>query len=153
MEYRITRAQMYMEIAHVVAKRSTCMRLNVGAVLVHHGSIVSIGYNGAPPGEPHCDTTDCLSSGRSCGRTIHAERNALDRYHGDARDLDLYVTHSPCAVCYDYIYGTYKVERIFFGAEFRSVEHLQNDLFDMQLYRVMPSGLVVDWRTGERFNE
>lgn len=150
MEPRITRHAMYMEMAHVVAKRSTCLRLNVGAVLVWDRSIVSMGYNGAPAGEEHCNHDNCLTQ-PSCRRTIHAEINALSRASGYG-PFDLYVTHSPCSHCYSYIWGTGQVGRIFFGAEFRSTDHLHDSLFELELYRVLPSGLVIDWHTKEVAN-
>jgi len=46
---------MLMEVAQVVAKRGTCDRKQVGAVIARDGRIIAIGYNGAPPGLPHCD--------------------------------------------------------------------------------------------------
>ena len=151
-EVRISRHLMFMEIAHTVAKRATCMRLNVGAVLVADRQIVSIGYNGAPPGAPHCEGHLCLGSGKSCTRTVHAERNALDR-SGSHRNMDLYVTHSPCSTCWDALWASGRIRRIFFGAEFRDTSHLHQDsLFEMELYRVLPSGLVVDWYTGRITN-
>lgn len=51
---RITRDEMLMEVAHVVARRGTCSRLQVGAVFAQDGRIVATGYNGAPRGMPHC---------------------------------------------------------------------------------------------------
>lgn len=143
-EVRITRHAMYMDIAHVVAKRSTCMRLNVGAVVVKDRSIVSIGYNGSPPGQPHCDGETCLGSD-GCRRTIHAEVNALSRVPDGMMDVDLYVTHSPCSSCYMNIWSSGQVGRVFFGAEFRQTDHLRDNLFELELYRVLPSGLVIDW--------
>jgi dCMP deaminase len=106
---RPTRPQMFMEIAHVVAKRSTCMRLNVGAVIVQDRRIVSIGYNGAPAGAPHCAGNDCPGK-HYCQETIHAEDNAMRHLPAGLRlvnnrvvDLDVYVTDSPCASCFDKI--------------------------------------------------
>ena len=39
-----------MQIARVVARRSTCLRRNVGAVIVNEKRILATGYNGAPAG-------------------------------------------------------------------------------------------------------
>lgn len=50
----------FMEIASVVAKRSTCLRNRVGAVIVRDKRILSTGYNGAPTGLEHCDVAGCL---------------------------------------------------------------------------------------------
>lgn len=145
---RVTRQQMFMEIAHVVSKRSTCFRLNVGALLVHENSIVSIGYNGPPSGEPHCMGDQCPGWNSSCHRSIHAERNALARVPDGLQYLDLYVTHSPCPHCFDEIWVSQKVDRIFFGTPFREASHLQDSLFDIEVYRVLPSGGVIEWSTG-----
>lgn len=51
---RISREQMLMEVAHVVARRGTCSRAQVGVVFAREGRILATGYNGAPPGIPHC---------------------------------------------------------------------------------------------------
>jgi dCMP deaminase len=58
MVLRITRDQMLMQMAQVVAKRGTCSRAQVGAVVSRDGRIIAMGYNGAPAGIPHCDHTN-----------------------------------------------------------------------------------------------
>ena len=50
----------FMEMAHVVSKRSTCLRRRVGAILVKDKHILSTGYNGAPKGHKHCSIVGCL---------------------------------------------------------------------------------------------
>ena len=67
----------FMNIAREVASRSTCPRASVGAVIVKNRRILSTGYNGAPPGEPHCSEVGCLIENNHCERTIHAETNAV----------------------------------------------------------------------------
>lgn len=102
---RITRDDMFMSIAKIVAKRGTCDRAQVGAVLVHDGKkIISIGYNGAPAGEPHCDDVGHLIENGHCVRTIHAEKNCVEFaikevWIEDNSPLTLYVTHMPCFDC------------------------------------------------------
>lgn len=146
---RISRHQLFMEIAHVVAKRSTCMRLNVGAVMTYDSSIVAIGYNGAASGEPHCQGEHCSGWGGGCKRAIHAEMNALARVPDMLHGLDLYITHSPCSVCWDKLAEDRRVYRIFFGTPFRETSHLVDSLFgDMIVYRVLPAGGIIDWSTG-----
>ena len=49
-----------MEIAELVSSRSTCLRRQVGAVLVRDKHIISTGYNGAPRGVTHCLDMGCL---------------------------------------------------------------------------------------------
>ena len=150
MTHRISRHQMFMDIAHVVAKRATCMRLNVGAVVVHNRRIVSIGYNGSPPGHAHCSSELCPAG--PCHRTLHAEVNAL-KYIPEGSNVtnaDLYVTDSPCATCYDYVLDDGRVDRIFFGTPYRITDHLENSLFEdrVSVYRVLPAGYIMDWNTG-----
>ena len=150
---RPTRPQMFMEIAQVVAKRSTCMRLNVGAVIVQDRRIVSIGYNGAPERMPHCMGNDCPGK-HHCHETIHAEDNALRHLPAGLRtrnnlvtELDLYVTDSPCADCFEKIKEHGGVDRIFFGTPYRINDHLVDERIG--IYRVLPAGYVMNWSTKE----
>lgn len=147
-DIRISRHQLFMEIAHSVAKRATCLRLNVGAVMVKDRQIISIGYNGAPSGAPHCSGPSCEGWTTGCKRSRHAEDNALSRV-GDHTGLDLYLTHSPCARCYDLMWASGRVSRIFFGTPFRETDHMVNPLFACEVYRIMPSGHLIDWATGK----
>ncbi|MBQ0067668.1 MAG: cytidine/deoxycytidylate deaminase family protein [Phascolarctobacterium sp.] len=100
----------FMEIAQVVAKRSTCLRRSVGAVIVKNKQILASGYNGTPMGLPHCEVTGCLReqlkvpSGKchELCRGVHAEQNAITQaaYHGvSVKGGTLYCTHQPCVVC------------------------------------------------------
>jgi len=145
---RITRPQMFMEIAQVVAKRSTCMRLNVGAVIVKDRSIVSIGYNGSLAGHDHCAGNSCPGK-HGCNETIHAEDNALRHLPpGLCGPMDLYVTDSPCHHCFHLIRNDGRIRRIFFMPPYRITAHFDGD-HDIEIYRVTPAGYVMDWRTKE----
>ncbi|MCK4823962.1 cytidine deaminase, partial [bacterium] len=55
----------FMAIAKMVAKRSTCLRRQVGAILVKERRILSTGYNGAPAGLRHCEEVGCLRANAS----------------------------------------------------------------------------------------
>jgi len=99
-----------MQIAKVVASRSTCLRRHVGALLVIDKRILSTGYNGAPTGLKHCAEVGCLReklkvpSGErhELCRGLHAEQNAIIQaaIHGVAiKGATLYCTHYPCSVC------------------------------------------------------
>lgn len=91
-----------MDIAFVVAQRSTCDRAHVGAVLVRDRRILATGYNGAPMGLPHCDDVGHLIVDGHCVRTLHAEQNAIIQaaLHGvGTQDATAYVTHQPCLTC------------------------------------------------------
>ena len=102
--------QYFLEIAHVVKTRSTCIRRQVGAIIVKDYRIISTGYNGAASGAPHCDVAGCLREKlgiRSGERhelcvAIHAEQNAIVQAakHGTPIDgATLYCTNQPCAIC------------------------------------------------------
>lgn len=105
-----------MRTAHLFSERSTCNRGQVGAVLVKDKRIIATGYNGAPPGMPHCidvgcdelilwelkgnDTYEEVNLG--CQRTVHAEANAIlyAARHGISTDgTTMYCTYSPCERC------------------------------------------------------
>jgi len=100
----------FLELAHLVAKRSTCLRRSVGAVLVKDKRILATGYNGAPRGLAHCLDTGCLRdklkipSGErhELCRALHAEQNALIQaslYGVGVKDSTLYATNQPCVIC------------------------------------------------------
>lgn len=99
-----------MEIAALVARRSTCLRRQVGAVMVKGKNILATGYNGTPSGITHCEQTGCLRqqlnvpSGErhELCRGLHAEQNAIIQAakHGiNIADATLYCTNSPCIIC------------------------------------------------------
>ena len=93
-----------MDIAEVVAKRGSCDRLQVGAVLVDSltNRILSTGYNGSVPGAPTCEHVGHYMVDGHCKRTIHAERNAIAHAarHGVRVEGGwMYVTHAPCIDC------------------------------------------------------
>lgn len=100
----------FIEMAKLVAKRSTCLRRKVGAVLVKDKRILATGYNGAPKGLSHCLDIGCLRdklkipSGQrhELCRALHAEQNGLIQaslYGISLKDSSLYSTHQPCAIC------------------------------------------------------
>jgi dCMP deaminase len=100
----------FMEIAHVVAKRSNCSRRKVGAVIMNRNHILSAGYNGTPRGVKNCFEGGCprcagkTPSGKGLDECLctHAEQNAICQaaLHGVAIDgATLYVTISPCLIC------------------------------------------------------
>lgn len=99
-----------MGITKVVAKRSTCLRRQVGAILVKDKRILSTGYNGAPTGLRHCEEVGCLREDSSVPsgerhelcRGLHAEQNAIIQaaYHGTSIvGSTLYCTNKPCIIC------------------------------------------------------
>ena len=74
---RIKWEEYFMAQSHLLALRSTCRRLSVGATIVKDNRIIAGGYNGSVAGEVHCIDEGCLIEDGHCIRTIHAEMNAL----------------------------------------------------------------------------
>jgi len=113
--------QYFMEAAELVASRSTCDRLHVGAVITKEKNIIATGYNGSPSGMPHCDDVGHEMEGGHCVRTIHAEQNALIQAakHGHStKGTSLYITHSPCYTCAKLII-TAGIQNVYFKNLFR----------------------------------
>jgi dCMP deaminase len=107
---RPTWIEYFMDIADLVAKRSTCLRRQVGALAVKDKRILATGYNGVPSGIPHCLDVGCLreQEGIPSGerhelcRGIHAEQNVIIQaaYSGVAiQGASLYCTNLPCLIC------------------------------------------------------
>ena len=110
MNSRPTYEEYFMEMAYLAARRSTCLRRKVGAVLVKDKHLLSTGYNGPPKGLRHCNETGCLRSERGIPsgerheicRGLHAEQNAIVQaavFGVSIKNSGLYVTNTPCVVC------------------------------------------------------
>ena len=100
---RVSWDQYFMNIAAVVATRSTCPRKFVGAVIVRDRTILSTGYNGSIRGMPHCSDVGHMMEDDHCVATIHAEANAIiqaAKNGVDHRRRRIYVTASPCWNCF-----------------------------------------------------
>lgn len=98
---RIDRDTFLQEAARLTARRSTCLRLQVGAVVAREGRILVTGYNGAPAGQPHCTPETCGPK-TPCTRTVHAELNCVlfaAKYGISLDGAFMYCTDSPCMTC------------------------------------------------------
>ena len=100
----------FLEIAQVVSGRSTCLRRQVGVLVVKDKRILATGYNGAPRNLAHCLDEGCLreEAGAESGhvhelcRGLHAEQNAIIQAAMYGVSIDggvLYSTHQPCVLC------------------------------------------------------
>jgi dCMP deaminase len=100
----------FIRMAELVATRSTCLRRQVGAVIVKEKRVLSTGYNGAPKGLRHCEEVGCIrlenkvESGtrHELCRGVHAEQNAVVQaaYFGTSiKDATIYTTNFPCVMC------------------------------------------------------
>lgn len=118
--FRPSWSEYFLEIASVVAKRSTCPRLNVGCVITLNNKIVTTGYNGAPSGEPHCTEVGCHIVDNHCNRVIHAERNALVQLKETGSRMKIYITHEPCEMCRSAI-NRYKIRDVLWSHDYNGV--------------------------------
>lgn len=99
---RISWDQYFMAQSHLLALRSTCTRLTVGATIVRDKRIIAGGYNGSIAGGTHCIDEGCYVIDNHCVRTIHAEMNALlqcSKFGVPTAEAEIYVTHFPCLHC------------------------------------------------------
>lgn len=99
---RLSRPTLFMEIAKLFGRRSSCPRAAVGCIAVLEGRIVASGYVGAPHGQPHCLDVGCEMENGHCVRTIHAESNLVAwaaRTGTSLLGTTVWCTHSPCRRC------------------------------------------------------
>lgn len=115
-----------MEMAWAVAGRSTCDRLNVGALIVRDSRVISTGYNGNVSGAAHC-SHKYSKPDQPCTSAVHAEANALvfAARHGVAvHNADLFSTHQPCLNCAKLIINA-GITRVYFEKEYRLHDGLE----------------------------
>jgi dCMP deaminase len=97
-------------MADLVATRSTCLRRQVGAVIMKEKRVLTTGYNGAPKGLKHCAEVGCIRTQNNIEsgtrhelcRGVHAEQNAVIQaaYFGASiKDASIYTTNFPCVMC------------------------------------------------------
>ncbi len=111
---RPSRMETFMETAEVFAKRGTCKRGKVGAVIVGENKVIATGYNSSHKGTTHCVDADCLMEGDHCVRCLHAEEAAIINMETRRiQDLTLYVTLNPCIRCYKLV-TSMGVKQIFY---------------------------------------
>jgi dCMP deaminase len=107
---RISWDEYFMQIAHLVAQRCTCLRREVGAVIVKNKRMLATGYNGAPSGMEHCLEIGCMRDAlkipsgerHELCRGLHAEQNAIIQaslYGISVKDSTIYITNQPCIIC------------------------------------------------------
>lgn len=149
---RLTRDEMFIEMAHTAAKRGTCNRLKVGAVIALDSRPISMGYNGTPPGAAHCGP-ECTAA-NPCTKTLHAEANAIrwatraspDGYGIGTEDqvpggCTIYVTDSPCIVCASLIHQA-GISRVVYDRAYRirdGIEYLEKQGIEVIQCHVKPA--------------
>ncbi len=124
----------YMDLAEQLAKRSHCVKAQVGAVLTKDTRIISLGYNGPPAGTHNCDLewpeAGCPRDSKgSCSLALHAEQNAIlyaSKNGVNMQDATLYVTLSPCIACARVIY-TMGIKKVFYKDSYASFKGIKSD--------------------------
>ena len=116
--------EIYMQLAHTLAARSTCHRLNVGTVItsIDYRKVLAVGYNGNAARLPnHCDRTDV----GNCG-CLHSEENAVINCDSPrAVEKHVFVTHLPCVACAKRLINLGGVRKVFFRSQYRSTESIE----------------------------
>ena len=157
---RISREEMFSQICSVVAQRSTCLRSQVGALIVRDGRIISMGYNGPVSGMPACSkplgsfpldqlgdytsSTECMGPG--CTRSLHAETNAIAfaaRAGVSVEGCTMYCSMSPCINCAKVIVNS-GIKELKYLEEYR-------DTSGLELLR--KAGITVEQVRGENRDE
>ena len=124
----------FMNLATDLAKRSHCVKAQVGAVLTKDTRIISIGYNGPPAGTHNCDEewpeTGCARDARgSCSLALHAEENAILYAVKNGADLEgstLFITLSPCLPCARIIFSS-GIKKVFYLNSYAEYKGLPSD--------------------------
>lgn len=128
---RISWDQYFMAQSHLLALRSTCERLTVGATIVREKRIIAGGYNGSVSGDSHCIDEGCYVVDGHCVRTVHAEMNALlqcAKFGVPTEGAEMYVTHFPCLQCCKTIIQS-GVKTVYYATDYK------NDPYAMELFR------------------
>ncbi|MCM3738677.1 ComE operon protein 2 [Oceanobacillus luteolus] len=122
---RISWDQYFMAQSHLLALRSTCTRLMVGATIVRDKRIIAGGYNGSVSGSVHCVDEGCYVIDGHCVRTVHAEANALlqcAKFGASTDGADIYVTHFPCLQCCKQLIQS-GIRTVYYAEDYRNHEY------------------------------
>lgn len=124
--------------AQTWARRSTCLRRRVGAVIAQDHRIISQGYNGAPSGKPHCTYETC-NEHNPCNNTVHAEINAIAfaaRYGISTEGATIYTTLAPCLECSKAIINS-GIKKVIYESPYRDesgINLLKESGIDTKMY-------------------
>src|SRR5690625_3563132 len=127
---RVSWQQYFMAQANVASLRSTCTRLEVGAIIVRKNRIIASGYNGSIDDSAHCIDEGCHIVNNHCVRTVHAEMNDLlqcAKFCVKTKNTEIYVTLFPCLVCTNNIIQA-GIKKVYYEADYK------NDPLAVQLF-------------------
>lgn len=111
-------AEIYMDLAFMLSKRSTCSRLNVGTVVTStdYRRVLAVGYNGNASGLPN--SCDRVEEG-NCG-CLHSEENAVINCDTSRQTPKMvFVTHLPCVQCAKRLINLGGVQHVFYSKDYR----------------------------------
>jgi dCMP deaminase len=151
---RIEWNQYFMAQSHLLALRSTCTRLGVGATIVRDKRIIAGGYNGSIAGGTHCIDEGCYVIENHCVRTIHAEMNALlqcAKFGVPTEGAELYVTHYPCLQCCKAIIQS-GIKTVYYATEYKNHPHAI-ELFEqakVKVEQVELEDMIIDTKNKEK---
>ncbi|WP_246940534.1 ComE operon protein 2 [Bacillus pinisoli] len=151
---RISWDQYYMAQSHLLALRSTCTRLAVGATIVRDKRIIAGGYNGAISGGVHCIDEGCYVIDHHCVRTIHAEMNAIiqcAKFGVPTEGAEIYVTHFPCLQCCKGIIQS-GIKAVYYAKDYKNHPYAI-ELFtqaDIRVEQVELQEMVIDTKNKEK---
>ncbi|WP_209122971.1 ComE operon protein 2 [Alkalihalobacillus sp. BA299] len=151
---RISWDQYFMAQSHLLAMRSTCTRLMVGATIVRDKRIIAGGYNGSISGGDHCIDKGCYVVENHCIRTIHAEINALlqcAKFGVPTQGAEIYVTHFPCLNCTKSIIQS-GISAVYYSADYKNHPYAL-ELFEqagVKVKQVELEALILDKNSNEK---
>ena len=110
----------FMMVSKLAGVMATCPKRRVGTVIVKNKRIIATGFNGSPPGLPHCTEEGCLifeDEGTSCRRVLHSEHNAVLQNSGNLEGATLYTSFLPCIDCMKVIISA-KIKEVVYEEEY-----------------------------------
>jgi len=147
---RIENDVYFMEITKIVAKRSTCVRRHVGAILVKDNHIIATGYNGAPRNTDHCTEKTCRRKYSKSGEdldkciAVHAEINVIIQCALSSTNPEgsiLYCLDFPCLMCMKALINA-KIKEIVY---LNNYNHFHEKLYDQIIIRKYDNKDIVDY--------
>lgn len=146
---KLTMLQAHLDVATRYSQLSKARRLKVGAIIVKDDRIISIGYNGTPPGwDNNCEDeirypdSDAVTL-KTKPEVIHAEMNALmklARSHESGDGATMFITHAPCAECAKHIIAS-GMKAVYYGEQYRDalgIDFLQQGGVEVQQLKREP---------------
>lgn len=139
----------FMDVAKLVALRSTCLRRNVGAVAVKENHILATGYNGSPSGHAHCLDVGCIRQAalvpsgerHELCAGVHAEQNIIcqaAKFGIKIEGATLYCTHLPCSICAKMIVNA-GIDKVVFENGYD--DQMSRDILKDKLYKLVEGAL------------